>query len=100
MNYPPCLIVFPKQTLVWEVSSTESLTPDDFLLLKYLTPKPTYVIVGVTNPDAFPSALRQELSSRFENFDVLEMVLPRPLSSKRLRNSTSLPTTTSTAWPS
>jgi uncharacterized protein len=47
MSYPPSLIIFPKQVLIWEVPSAENITIDDFIILKYITPKPTYVVVGV-----------------------------------------------------
>lgn len=48
------MIVFPHQALVWEVPNLEQLKIDDFLILKYINPKPSYVIVGVNNPNKFP----------------------------------------------
>jgi len=58
MTYPPSMIIFPQQMLVWEVPSLEQLKIEDFLILKYVHPKPTYVIVGVNNPDKFPNHIR------------------------------------------
>ena len=65
------MILFPNQCLVWEVVSAEQLTIDDFVIMKYVTPKPTYVIVGINDISKFPSQLKQQLSEQFENFDVL-----------------------------
>ena len=58
MAYPPSMIIFPHQLLVWEVPSLEQLKIEDFLILKYVTPRPTYVIVGVNNPQKFPNHIR------------------------------------------
>lgn len=58
MTYPPSMIIFPQQMLVWEVPSLEQLKIEDFLILKYVHPKPTYVIVGVNNSDKFPNHIR------------------------------------------
>jgi len=52
------MIIFPQQMLVWEVPSLEQLKIEDFLILKYVHPKPTYVIVGVNNSDKFPNHIR------------------------------------------
>jgi uncharacterized protein len=54
MSYPHSLIVFPNQVLIWEVLSAETVSIDDFIILKYIQPKPTYVVVGVNNPEKFP----------------------------------------------
>ena len=48
------MIIFPKQLLVWEVLTIETLKIEDFILLKYITPKPTYIVVGVNEPEKFP----------------------------------------------
>lgn len=74
MAYPHSLIVFPTQVLIWEVLSAESLTIDDFILLKYVHPKPTYVVVGLTNPQKFPPSVAEYLRTHYDNFDCLEMV--------------------------
>ena len=52
------MIVFRTQMFVWEVTGVESLTLDDFTILKYISPKPTYVIVGVNDPEKFPKTLK------------------------------------------
>lgn len=88
MIYPPCMIVFRTQCLVWEVLNVEQLHLDDFIIMKYVVPKPTYVIVGVSDVAKFPSKLKTQLNERFENVDILELVLPRPLSSKPLPSTT------------
>jgi uncharacterized protein len=74
MAYPHSLIVFPNQVLIWEVLSVESLTIDDFIILKYIHPKPTYVIAGVMNPSKFPASISEYLRTNYGNFDCLEMV--------------------------
>ena len=62
MVYPPSVIIFKNQLLVWEVPGIENITIDDFILLKYVRPKPVYVIVGVNNVAKFPTHIRQYLS--------------------------------------
>lgn len=57
-DYPPSMIVFPKQTLIWDVKDVESLTINDFTILKYVSPAPTYVIVGLSEPKKFPKDIR------------------------------------------
>jgi len=54
MVYPHSLIVFPTQVLLWEVPSAEAISIDHFIILKYINPKPTYIIVGVKKPEKFP----------------------------------------------
>ncbi len=54
MIYPHSLIIFPKQVLIWEVPSAEKITIDDFIILKYIHPRPVYVIVAVNHPEKFP----------------------------------------------
>jgi uncharacterized protein len=54
MVYPPSMIIFRNQLLVWEVLSIEQLTIDDFIILKYIAPKPVYVIVGSNTPQKLP----------------------------------------------
>ena len=46
MPYPPSMILFPHQVLVWEAISVEALTHKEFSILRYIHPRPTYVIVG------------------------------------------------------
>ena len=67
------MIIFRNQLLVWEVLGLEQLKIDDFLILKYISPKPVYVIVGVNDPSKFPRDLYAYLSANNINFDVLEL---------------------------
>lgn len=95
MVYPPSLIIFPKQVLVWEVASVEDLCIDHFILLKYVHPRPTYVIVGLPNPALLPASIADYLRSNFDNFDCLELVPLALASSKPPASSTPWPTTIS-----
>ncbi len=74
MVYPHSLIVFPTQALLWEVASLEALTIDHFIILKYIHPKPSYVIIGVNHPQKFPKDIIEYLRTHYDNFDILEMV--------------------------
>lgn len=74
MEYPHSLIVFPNQVLLWEVPAAESITIDHFIILKYIAPKPTYVVVGVNNPAKFPQSVAEYLRTHYNDFDCLEMV--------------------------
>ena len=47
---------------------------DDFIILKYISPAPTYVIVGVSDTTKFPREIKEELTKRYRDFDVLEIV--------------------------
>jgi len=63
MVYPPSVILFPTQVLLWEIVGADTLTIDDFIILKYVKPKPTYVVVGVLKPEKFPSAILEQLNA-------------------------------------
>jgi hypothetical protein len=63
MVYPPCAIVFPTQALVWEVAGANTITIDDFIILKYVKPKPTYVVVGLLKPENFPLSILEHLQA-------------------------------------
>lgn len=65
MVYPPSLVIFTKQAFVWEVLTLQSLSIDDFSILKHITPKPTYVIVGVKEVAAFCPKIYSDLETRF-----------------------------------
>jgi uncharacterized protein len=55
MLYPSSIIIVPKQVFIWEVLTVENIKLDDFCLAKYLSPKPTYLIVGINNIKQFPT---------------------------------------------
>jgi uncharacterized protein len=63
MVYPPSAIIFPNQVLLWEVAGADRLTIDDFIILKYVKPKPTYIVVGLLKPETFPTAILEYLNS-------------------------------------
>lgn len=71
MVYPHSLIIFPKQALVWEVPTPDNITIDDFIILKYIFPRPTYVIVGLTHPEKFPKNIAEYLRTNYQYFDCL-----------------------------
>jgi hypothetical protein len=74
MVYPHSLIVFPTQAFLWEVPSAEAINIDHFIILKYINPKPTYVIVGVNRPEKFPESIAEYLRNHYQNFDCLPLV--------------------------
>lgn len=73
------------------MASVEDLSIDHFIILKYIHPKPTYVIIGLPNPALLPASIADYLRSNFDNFDCLELV-PLSLPSSK-------PPASSTQWP-
>ncbi len=86
--YPPSLILNPHQLLNWEVLEAAQLGIDHFSILKFINPRPTYVIVGVPDTEKIDAKLEEDLHKLHSNLEILPIVLYLLLSLRPSPSST------------